>query len=707
MDKQKVKQTSVDWLKDNRLAMLYPILAIIMEMTAVFAIEGSPFLTRPFLSLGVMVFFFALLLLIKDNRIRLVVGACMLIVQAVLDLVFAALFDMTGQYFDWGMLSLRNDAVAALEKIPINFFAFYGGVLCCVVYIIYGLRSLRDENGVKVKRAKRSAWFYVGLAAIGIATTVGSYNVYYPATTDKYDEMINGKSSGAYSAYGMIGNLISEVAGVLRPSETKLTQEEAEAFFYAKESVPSPYFGVSKDKNVVMLLSESFEWYAFMRNDKEYPNVLPFTQQELAALYPNLTQFYNESVVATNYYSREKTDISETLSILGSYPTDAYVNYDYYQNEMPHTVPNLLKTLDSDIQALSFHNGFKTFYNRDKVHLTFGFDKEMTDMYDMAEMAKAAVEEAALRGEEIEPTFTNHEDNGELNLDSEMIETCKDMMFPTDKRFYTYITSITMHGVYYERENLADVRKQVEEVLGDRKPEEEEEKADALFHYMVTAKEFDNALGLMRKDLEEKGLWENTVIVLFGDHNAYYQELSNYVKDIPNYDTENKFTDLYKVPLMIHDVDLSAKVEKKKIDKFACTSDLVPTLLDLLGIKYYSNMYYGNSLFNEQESVLYSRAYDIFLREGIVGKSANNIIYDHYLTENDLQGDIDDAIGQLGDRYMHSSQHLALTEAFRRDATALVEKIKYCDYIFEKDYFGNEKNYNHFVVKMHKLNGLA
>ena len=688
MNKQETLQKIRSWVQRNRLAVLYPILAVIIEMVAVFAVENNPFFTRPFLFLGLIGLLTGIILLFSDNRIRLLIGSLLLAVQAVVDLIFAVIYDMTGQYFDLGMLNLRNDAVAILESIPINFFTFYAGVACCVIYIIYGLRSFREENQIKVKKGKHSVWYYIALMVTGVATSFGSFFIYYPAKTDKYHEMVHGKVGSVYSAYGMIGNLMGEIGNTFKKDETKITKAQAENFLYANKSTPTKYFGVSKDKNVVMLLSESFEWYAFMRSE-DYPNALAFTEQELATLYPNLTKLYNESVVMTNYYSREKTDASETLSILGSYPTDASVNYDYTENAIAHSVPNILKMLDPDIQNLSFHNGEKTYYNRQQVHKSFGFEY-LTDMYDMENMSDAAEEAGG------EKTFTNYDPKGELNLDSEMIETCKDMMFPTDKRFYTYITSITMHGTYYNRENLQTEYEQVAAVLGDRLPDpEKDEEATFLLNYMVTAKEFDDAIGVMRGDLEKKGLWDNTVLVLFGDHNAYYNELSNYVKDIENiYDTDKLSTDLYRVPLMIYDSSL----QHQEIDKFTCTSDMVPTLLDLLGINYYTNMYYGNSVFHEEESMLYSRGYDIFLREGIISRSVKRILYSYYVPEGTKNIANEE-------RFMSQTEYTAMMEKFDTDAQALVEKIKYCDYIFEKDYFSNEGNLAQFKGRMLTING--
>ena len=685
----KVLQKVTEWIKNNRLVVIYFFLAILIEASVVFSVEGTPFMTRPLLALGFLVVLAGVLLLLPNNMSKLIVGTVLLFLQTVLDLIFAAIYDMTGQYFDLDMFSLRNDAVSALEKIPVNFIAFYIGFLACVLYIIYGLRSLHieeEQTEKKPKKYKYSFLFYLGAILVGASTLVGSFMAYYPAKGDKYNEMINSKEKGVYSSYGLIGNFIGEIGNAFKDDKSTLLSTQATDFIYAKQSTPSANFGVAKDKNVVVILSESLEWFAFMRN-KEHPYSLDLTAEELASFYPNLTKFYKESVAATNFHSREKTDIAETTSIIGAYPTGKYVNYAYYQNALPNTLPNIVKTLDEDIQTTYFHNGEKTFYNRDEAALTFGFD-DIIDRFDMEEMANAAAEEGET------PTFINYQEskaNSELCLDAEMMETCKDLMFPTDKRFFTYITTITMHGTYYARENLTTEREAFEKFLGEERMAEiaEDDFAQVLFYYMVTAKELDDALGVMFADLEKKNLLDNTMILLFGDHNAYYNQLSNYVKDIVDYDTELNFTNLYKVPLMIWGSGLQAQ----KVDKFACTADIVPTILDLLGIRYYENFYYGNSLFSQTQSVMYSRAYGIFLRSGIVGTSATNVVF-RYEGETNALGNIDKK-GAVTDEDI---------AAFTRDGAALVEKIKYCDYLFKEDYFAQGNNLQIYQEKMKELN---
>ena len=667
------------WVKKNQLTVIYFAFAVLIEMTAVFTVEGNPFFTRPFIFLGFILAFCGLISLLPNRRAQLVIFTVLLALQGILDLVFAVIFDMTGQYFDFGMLNLRNDAFGTLESIPVNFGTFYAAILFCALYLIYGLRITYEDSDVK--HTRKSLFFYAMAAVAGVATCGISLVAYYPRNgVDKYDEMLNGKAKSAYSAYGMIGNLIGEFSGALFADNTELSDAQIEEFIYAQQSLPTEYFGISKDKNVLVILGETLEWYSFLVND-EHPNALGLTNEELKELYPNLNRFYEESLVMTNFHSREKTDIAETLSIMGSYPTDAYINYDYSHNAMPTTMPNILSQYygRENVSLRSFHNGFKAFYNRVEAHEAFGFEG-MTDMDDMEKMAQ----ESLSAGLTDKLTFHDTMKDGERNLDSEMVETAKDLMFPTDKPFYSYITTITMHGVYYPRNNLQWARELLEDALGERMPDETETTANVLFEYMSTALEFDKALGCVFADLEKKDLLDDTVIVLFGDHNAYYQGLSSYVKDIENYDTERKFTDLYNVPLMIYDTDLTAKIAENKdermIHKFTCTADIVPTLLDLLGVRYYTNLYYGHSVFDEKESVLYSRAYDTFISDGLVGKSVNKLVYQYDEISNEA------------------------VKAYKAEGARLVEKIKYCDYIFRQDYFADADNMAQYQENMRKLN---
>ena len=87
-----------EWIKINRLVVIYFFLAILIEMSVVFSVEKTPFMTRPFLALGLLIAIAGGLLLLPNNMVKLIVGTVMLVVQTALDFSFAAIYDMTGQY---------------------------------------------------------------------------------------------------------------------------------------------------------------------------------------------------------------------------------------------------------------------------------------------------------------------------------------------------------------------------------------------------------------------------------------------------------------------------------------------------------------------------------------------------------------------------------------------------------------------------------
>ncbi|MDE7106702.1 MAG: sulfatase-like hydrolase/transferase, partial [Clostridiales bacterium] len=231
--------------------------------------------------------------------------------------------------------------------------------------------------------------------------------------------------------------------------------------------------------------------------------------------------------------------------------------------------------------------------------------------------------------------------------------------FHTDHRFNTYITTITQHGQYAERDNLKGYYAQMDE-YGILPYDEDDEDANALRYYCAAGMDTDKAIGIMLDYLEANGLADNTLITMFGDHNAYYQGISNYAKNIYFTDTVN-YTELYRVPVMIKvgNRDLG----NPTINKFTCVSDIYPTILDLLGVTVFSNLTYGVSAFSPTESILYSRAYDKFLTDKIYFNSLSNIIY--------KAPDVDD-------EYL---------EDIEKRATVLLDKISHVNRIFAADYF--------------------
>jgi lipoteichoic acid synthase len=115
--------------------------------------------------------------------------------------------------------------------------------------------------------------------------------------------------------------------------------------------------------------------------------------------------------------------------------------------------------------------------------------------------------------------------------------------------------------------------------------------------YFQTVRYMDEALKNFINDLKESGLYENSVIVMYGDHYGISENhntaMSQYLgKEV----TPFVSTQLQRVPLIIH----VPGQEGKTISKVSGQIDLKPTISHLMGIETKKDIQFGGDVFSEQ-----------------------------------------------------------------------------------------------------------
>ena len=671
-------QPLIIFAEKNYLMIGYIVVGLLIELMGVAVTAGKFYMTEPWFYFTFIIAVSLISMYIPNHTGRYALFVTALAANFVLDLIFVIIFDSTGTVFDFAMINLRGDAMTIMESVPINFaYVFVSGILIAL-YCTFGQmlkKYMPSPRSTKAAMAVTASLLAVILSADTLLIVLGNYK----NDSNDLSYKLYGTETGTYSNKGIVGNLANELARGVWFSDIKIgSRDELTSYIYRQTAEPTYMFQQAYDYNVVTVLCESFEWFTFLYDEERYPNgyakpildlkadaelgkpkvdgdgeeididaEIAKIRGSLRELYPNLYRFYesDSTVVLDNSYSLEKTDISENKSILGNYPLFQYINYAYPENSLPYSLPNIMKEL-FDVESNSFHNGYKTFYNRDVHHTrALGFE------------SYTAMEDMGCYEEDVPGV-------GERNLDSLMLETCKEKMFPTDRRFNTYITTITQHGQYAFRENLKPYYDKMDE-LGILPLKENDENANALRYYCAAGMDFDKAIGIMLDYLEENGLADKTLITLFGDHNSYYQGISNYVKNINSHDVPD-YTELYRVPVMIKigNNDLG----NPHLTKFTCVADIYPTILDLLGVKSFTNLTYGTSAFSDQSSILYSRAYDRFVTDKMYFNTLSSITY--------KAPDVDD-------------KYIAEVSAKALD---LLDKISHVNRIFASDYFKGHEN---------------
>ncbi|MEG0471980.1 MAG: sulfatase-like hydrolase/transferase, partial [Solibacillus sp.] len=120
-----------------------------------------------------------------------------------------------------------------------------------------------------------------------------------------------------------------------------------------------------------------------------------------------------------------------------------------------------------------------------------------------------------------------------------------------------------------------------------------------LNRYFQTVRYLDESVKEFFDDLKEQGIYENSIIVMYGDH---YGISENHNKAMAQYLGKEEITPmdnalLQSVPLYIH---IPGSNDGQVMDNVSGQIDIRPTILHLLGIDTSKDMQLGADLFSEE-----------------------------------------------------------------------------------------------------------
>lgn len=319
--------------------------------------------------------------------------------------------------------------------------------------------------------------------------------------------------------------------------------------FFAKrgEKQANDMTGIFEGKNVVLVLMESMD--DWMITEEDTPTISRLMKEGI-----NFTNFY------TPFYGSARTLNTEFCANSGIYlPTNGHYVFDYVTNHFNQTMAS--QFVDNGYTAEVFHYNEPSFYSRGVFEPAMGYNKYNT-YEDYTEDEEDLYDECYLFN------------NTDLN----------DLFFREGQTF-NFIITRSAHLSYVYNEVLSyRALKQYPEYRGKYGHEE----VDCA---MVKAKLVDDMFARLLQELEEHGQLENTVIVGITDHYTYgfddvqkMMELSEVVEEFH----------LEKTPCFIW----SANGPAMEIGKTLNTADLLPTVLNLMGIDSPYH-YLGQDAFDE------------------------------------------------------------------------------------------------------------
>ena len=311
--------------------------------------------------------------------------------------------------------------------------------------------------------------------------------------------------------------------------------------------------GIFKDKNLIFITAEAF-----------YPIAVD------ATLTPTLYKLVNEGINFKNFYQpiyNCSTSDGEFVNLLSLLPGISTCSMDQTHDVyLPYTIGNSFKPYGYDTYA--FHGWTYTYYKRNKTYPNLGFDK-----YYGFDRNKTGYK-YALEG------IKNQWPTSDIEVVNSSFP-----IFSESEKFVAYYMSISGHLQYNFGGNAMSAKNKslVKDVKGN----------EAIKAYIAANIEFDRSLEILLKDLEEKGILDDTVIVISPDHYPY--GLTN--ADIKSYTNfvENEAFDIYRNNLIIYNTELTGVT----VDKNVGSIDILPTLLNMFGIKYDSRLLMGHDIFSD------------------------------------------------------------------------------------------------------------
>lgn len=339
---------------------------------------------------------------------------------------------------------------------------------------------------------------------------------------------------------------------------TKLTSadknEIKEWLDYKNEDLPSnEYTGMFKEKNLIFIQVESLENFVI---NQSYDG---------QAITPNLNKLLKNSLYFSNFYEQVNNgnsgdaDLMVNASVLPLRRGSTFFRFPHNQY---NTLPSLLNK-ENNYYSRSLHSADGNIWNLNQALKNFSFNES----WDIKDFDDSTIFNMGVADEDF------------LNKVATLPQKDK-------TPFYYYAVTVTSHIPFVLPDNMKGLKLQGnfdKTVMGS---------------YFQSVNYADKQIGNFVKTLEDKGMLDNTEIVIMGDHcgvHKYYEdEVESLSQKQPWWDNGSK------VAFMIYDKD----IDGKEIKTIGAEIDVLPTLASLMGIdeSKYINTSMGRNLLNTNKS---------------------------------------------------------------------------------------------------------
>ncbi|MFC5699767.1 LTA synthase family protein [Cohnella faecalis] len=346
-----------------------------------------------------------------------------------------------------------------------------------------------------------------------------------------------------------------------------ITPEKIANLKQSVSSASSRDFGVAKGDNLIIVQLEAFQ------------NFLLDLKLDGQEVTPNLNKLMRENKYFPRFYQQvgqgNTSDAEYVVNTSLLIPQYGAASQDYGDLALP----SMPKTLaEHGYKTATFHTNDVEFWNRKELYKALGFQH----YYDKSYF-----------GDKDFVGFGSSDEVLYAKTTDKLLE-----MRAEGKPFYAQLISMSAHHPF----NMVPSEK-----LSFKLPERYQ--GTMVGDYIQAQHYADYALGQFVEKLKISGLWDESILVVYGDHMGLpIYSLNSRERDLMYeiYDRPYNFTEMLNIPLIMA---VPGETEPEKLTVTGGQSDIFPTVANLLGISLDNHIHFGQDLLNSTSNVLPQRYY--------------------------------------------------------------------------------------------------
>lgn len=538
------------------MIVIYLLFIIAKVCVSYFQIFNKP----DFLAMGMdLLFIFFVLFLIhtfvsKRSQVYWYAGVSLLVgILMLVCVLYARFYHEVPTYHSFSLIGevgvVKSSATSLLK--PLDFFYFID--LLLLPFLLYqAIVKKRTFRGFKIQGKK------VGAIIISFLLIVSSFT-FFTIKQDIISDSIRAKKMGLFTF-----NIATAVTGTADVKAAYITAKNIRDIKGEKLVKNPKNFGIAKGKNLIIIQLESFQ-----RN----LNGVKINGQSVT---PTLDKLEKETLYSNQFFqtvSKSNTADAEWSVYTSTFPSGYYTNTQTYADRVIPSMPRLLGK--NGYSTETFHTNDASFYNRENFYPAVGFDKFYDRKFfgDKDKIGFSASDEVLYN-----KTFSvlNKHYKNKQKFYSQLVTVSSHMPFklPASKQTLTLPSDLqdTQLGAYYQAEHYADKQ-----------------------------------LGKFITKLKKSGIWDNSVVVMYGDHHIIdtkdlSAEEKKYVPKQKKWKTQP--ANDYRVSFFLHYPGLKKSGEIKNVGGEV---DIMPTVMNLLGISTKKQIMFGKDILNSKSNFVAER----------------------------------------------------------------------------------------------------